>query len=139
MAVDTIDALSRVPLLAEMERTQLERLARSFRERRFDAAQVVTREGEEGAGFFVIVEGVAAVTVRGETRRELGPGDAFGEMALIDRGPRSATVIAETGLLCLALSPWDFRAFVEENPSVAWSLLETMAARLRAADAHHDH
>ena len=91
------------------------------------------------ADALVIVEGVAGVTVGGQARSELGPGDAFGEMALIDRGPRSATVIAETGLRCLALSPWDFRAFVEENPSVAWSLLETMAKRLRAADAHHDH
>jgi CRP-like cAMP-binding protein len=135
VAVDAVEALSRVRLLAGVERRDLERLARSFRERRFDAGQVVTREGEEGSGFFVILEGAAEVSIAGEQRRTLGPGDPLGEMALIDRGPRSATVVASTNLVCLALTPWEFRAFVEEHPTVAWSLLEAMAQRLRAADA----
>jgi CRP-like cAMP-binding protein len=135
VAVDAVEALARVRLLAGVERRDLERLARSFRERRFDAGQVVTREGEEGTGFFVILEGSAEVSIAGERRRTLGPGEALGEMALIDRGPRSATVAATTDLLCLALTPWEFRSFVEEHPSVAWALLEAMAQRLRTADA----
>jgi CRP-like cAMP-binding protein len=138
VAVDAVEALSRVRLLAGVERRDLERLARSFRERRFDAGQVVTREGEEGSGFFIILEGSAEVSVAGEQRRRLGPGDPLGEMALIDRGPRSATVVASTDLTCLALTPWEFRAFVEEHPTVAWSLLEAMAQRLRAADAQSE-
>ena len=75
------------------------------------------------------------VTVGGEYRTTLGPGDAFGEMALIDDGPRTATIVAATDLSCLALSPWDFRPFVEENPTVAWSMLQVLAQRLRDAES----
>jgi CRP/FNR family transcriptional regulator len=68
-------------------------------------------------------------------RTSLGAGDSFGEMALIDEGPRTATVVAATDLRCLALSPWDFRPFVEEHPKVAWSMLQTLARRLRELEA----
>jgi CRP/FNR family transcriptional regulator len=135
MAIDAVDALSRVPLLAGIERRHLERLARQFRERTFPEGAVVTCEGETGAGFFVIAEGSATVTIGGELRASLGTGDAFGEMALIDDGPRSATIVAATDLHCLALSPWDFRPFVEEHPSVAWAMLQTLARRLREVEA----
>jgi CRP-like cAMP-binding protein len=134
VAIDTVEALARVPLLAGIERRDLEGLARSFRERLFQEGDVITREGEEGLGFFVIVEGSANVTVTGEQRASLGPGDAFGEMALIDQGPRSATVVASTDLRCLALTPWEFRPFVEEHPGVAWALLQTLAKRLRSSE-----
>jgi CRP/FNR family cyclic AMP-dependent transcriptional regulator len=135
MAIDTVAALSRVPLLAGIEGRHLERLAREFRDRTFAEGAVVTREGDTGVGFFVIVEGEANVTVGGEYRTTLGPGDAFGEMALIDDGPRTATIVAATDLSCLALSPWDFRPFVEENPTVAWSMLQVLAQRLREAES----
>jgi CRP/FNR family transcriptional regulator len=117
-----------------VQRKELERLAKSFRERRFIEGDVITTEGEPGVGFFVILEGDADVTVGGERRGALGPGDSFGEMALIDEGPRSATVVAVTDLTCLALSAWEFRPFVAEHPDVAWSLLQTLARRLRMAE-----
>jgi CRP/FNR family transcriptional regulator len=135
MPVDAVEALSRVPLLAGIERRHLERLSRQFRERTFPEGHVVTREGESGAGFFVIVEGSATVTVGGDVRTALRAGDSFGEMALIDEGPRTATVVAATDLRCLALSPWDFRPFIEEHPKVAWSMLQTLARRLREIEA----
>jgi CRP/FNR family transcriptional regulator len=135
VAIDTVDALQRVPLLAGLERKDLERLSRSFRERSFVEGDAITREGEEGVGFFVIVEGSASVNVHGELKAALGPGDAFGEMALIDQGPRSATVVAATDVRCLALTAWEFRPFVEEHPSVAWSMLETLARRLRSVES----
>lgn len=131
MAIDAVAALSRVPLLSGIDRRNLERLARQFRERTFPEGSSVTREGDTGVGFFVIVEGSASVTVGDDLRASLSAGDAFGEMALLDDGPRSATVIAATDLRCLALSPWDFRPFVEENPTVAWAMLQTLAKRLR--------
>jgi CRP-like cAMP-binding protein len=135
MAIDTVEALRKVPLFAGIEGRDLERLGRLFRERTFNEGATVTTEGEPGIGFFVITEGSAEVSVRGELRNSLGPGDSFGETALIDEGPRSATVVATTDLRCLALSAWDFRPFVEEHPPVAWALLRALVQRLRKAQA----
>lgn len=134
MAIDPAVALSRVPLFADVEPRHLERLAKQFRDRSFPEGAAVTREGEAGVGFFVVVDGSATVSVGGEERATIGPGDSFGEMALLDEGPRSATIVAATDLRCLALSAWEFKPFVEENPSVAWAMLQTLAARLRALE-----
>jgi len=135
MALDTVEALRQVSIFAGIEGRDLERLARLFRERTFSQGATVTVEGEPGVGFFVITEGSVDVSVGGERRGSLGPGDSFGETALIDEGPRSATVVAATDLRCLALSAWDFRPFVEEHPPVAWALLRTLVQRLRQAQA----
>jgi len=128
-----VELLQRVPLFEHFEKGDLERLARSFKERTFDAGSTVAGEGKTGAGFFVIESGEAAVSVRGDERRSLGPGDYFGEIALIDDGARSATVTAVSDLRCYGLTSWEFRPLVESNASIAWKLLETMAQRLRAA------
>jgi CRP-like cAMP-binding protein len=94
----------------------------------------VAKEGAGGAAFFIIRSGEASVTVRGQARPALGPGDYFGEIALIDGGERTATVTAVTDLVCLGLTYWDFRPFVENHPAVAWGLLQSLAARLRAIE-----
>jgi CRP/FNR family cyclic AMP-dependent transcriptional regulator len=136
MADAPIEALRKVPLFAELEQRELEMLARQLHERRFPDGAEVTKEGAGGAGFFVIAEGNAEVSVRGEQRTTLGPGDYFGEIALIDEGMRSASITAATDLLCYGMTPWEFRPFVEEHPQVAWTLLTTLAKRLRAAQAN---
>jgi CRP/FNR family transcriptional regulator, cyclic AMP receptor protein len=128
-----VDLLQRVPLFADFERGELERLARSFKERTFDAGSTVVGEGKTGAGFFVIENGEATVSMGGADRHKLGPGDYFGEIALIDEGARSATITADSELRCYGLTSWEFRPLVESNASMAWKLLETMAKRLRAA------
>jgi len=128
-----VELLQRVPLFEHFEKGDLARLARSFKERTFDAGTTVAGEGKTGAGFFVIESGEATVSVRGDERRSLGPGDYFGEIALIDDGARSATVTAVSDLRCYGLTSWEFRPLVESNASIAWKLLETMAQRLRAA------
>lgn len=128
-----MELLQRVPLFADFERGELERLARTFKERTFEAGSAVATEGKGGAGFFVIESGAATVSVRGDEHGKLGPGDYFGEIALIDDGGRSATVIADSDLHCYGLTSWEFRPLVESNASIAWKLLETMAKRLRAA------
>ena len=135
MASEQVDILKRVPLLSGLDDRQLERLARSMKERTFPAGSTVTSEGATGTGFFVIAEGTASVTVGGEERARLGPGDYFGEIALIDQDVRSASILAETDLRCYGLTPWEFRPFVEEHPEVAWTLLRTLAQRLRAAQS----
>jgi CRP/FNR family transcriptional regulator, cyclic AMP receptor protein len=130
-----VELLQRVPLFADFERKDLKQLAHSFRERTFDAGSTVADEGQKGAGFFVIESGEASVSVHGSDRGKLGPGDYFGEIALIDDGARSATVMADTELRCYGLTSWEFRPLVEGNASIAWKLLETMAKRLRAAQS----
>ena len=136
MAEAPVELLQRVPLFAEFDRRDLERLARSFKERTFEAGHKVAAEGKGAAGFFVIENGEATVSVRGEERARLGPGDYFGEIALIDDGARSATITAESDLRCYGLTSWEFRPLVESNASIAWKLLETLAKRLREAQHH---
>jgi CRP/FNR family transcriptional regulator, cyclic AMP receptor protein len=130
-----VELLQRVPLFADFERGELQRLARSFKQRIFEAGSTVALEGKTGAGFFVIESGEASVSVHGAERAKLGPGDYFGEIALIDDGARSATVTADSELHCYGLTSWEFRPLVEGNASIAWKLLETMAKRLRAAQS----
>src|SRR5262245_348663 len=92
-------------------------------------------EGSGGSAFFLIESGAAAVTKKGVHQATLGPGDCFGELALIDGGPRSATVTAQTELVCYGLTFWEFRPLVEKNSSIAWKLLQALAKRLREADS----
>jgi CRP/FNR family cyclic AMP-dependent transcriptional regulator len=140
MATSPEEALRNVPIFAGLTDDDLERLARQMKERRFSEGSAVTTEGAGAAGFFVIVEGSATVSVRGEATAQLGAGDYFGEIALIDEGTRSASIIAATDLLCYGLTAWEFRPFVEEHPKIAWTMLQTLARRLREAQAHeHTH
>jgi len=129
-----VEALRQVPLFDNLDEKDLDQLARQMHERRFPEGAEVTTEGATGAGFFVIAEGNADVSIGGEHRTTLGPGDHFGEVALIDDGVRSASIRAATDLLCYGLTPWEFRPFVEDHPQVAWALLETLARRSRQAD-----
>jgi CRP-like cAMP-binding protein len=125
--------LASVPLFQSLSPDDRARVAALFKQRKFAAGETVTKEGSDAAAFFVIEAGTAAVTVRGEHRRTLEPGDYFGEIALIDEGARSATVTAETELVCQGITLWDFRPLVQQNPTVAWTLLQTLARRLREA------
>jgi pyruvate,water dikinase len=128
------DAVHEIPLFAGLAPDQAEQVAERFKERRFAAGETVIREGSGGAAFFLIDGGEAIVSVRGEERARLGPGDAFGELAMIDEGARSATVTASTDLVCWGLTYWDFRPLVESNGAIGWNLLQTLAKRLRAAE-----
>jgi len=131
-----VDALRKVPLFAGLDDEDLGRLANQMKERRFSEGDSMTSEGSGGAGFFVITEGNATVSVGGEVKTALGPGDYFGEIALIDEGTRSATITAATDVTAYGLTSWEFKPFVEDHPQVAWTLLKTLAERLRAAQAH---
>ena len=130
-----VDVLGRVPLFADLSRREVEKIARLFKERRFSEGETVVREGSGGAAFFLIDSGEATVSVRGNDRGKLEAGDYFGEIALIDEGARSATVTATTALVCWGLTFWDFRPLVEANAAIGWKLLQSMAKKLRAAEA----
>jgi CRP/FNR family cyclic AMP-dependent transcriptional regulator len=135
VAEPSVELLQRVPLFAELDPRELERLSGSFKERTFDAGQSVAAEGEGGAGFFVIESGEAVVKVHEEERGRLGPGDYFGDIAMIDQGDRTASIEAVSELKCYGLTFWDFRPLVESDARIAWPLLQAMAKRLRAAEA----
>ena len=130
-----IDLLRRVPLFADLSDRDLERLAQTFKENTFSAGDTIATEVKGGVGFFVIGEGTVEYGVGGEGKGSGGPGDYFGEVALIDAGPRTATVTAASEVRVYGLTPWEFRPLVEENASIAWELLQAMAKRLRAATA----
>ena len=127
MAEGAADLLKRVPIFSDLDKKELERIAGSMKSRTFGAGDTVTAEGQTGIGFFVIDSGEARVTVRGEERRRLGPGDYFGEVALLNESARTATITAETELRCYGMTSWEFRPLVETHPSIAWKLLQAMS------------
>jgi Pyruvate phosphate dikinase, AMP/ATP-binding domain/Cyclic nucleotide-binding domain len=133
-ARDPVAALQRVELFAGMDRRQTEQIARLLKERRFKKGETVIVEGTGGAAFFIIDSGEATVSAKGVDVATLGPGNYFGEIALIDGGPRSATVTAATDLVCYGLTFWEFRPLVERNAAIAWKLLQALAKRLRMAE-----
>jgi len=135
MSKPTPDLLRNVRLFSSLDEKDLRSLAEEFNERRFAAGDKVAMEGESGLMFFVVESGEASVEIHGEEIRTLGPGAAFGEIALIDRRPRTATVTALTDLKTYGLPVFVFRPFVEVRPELAWKLLESMADRLAAAES----
>ncbi|MGH3066021.1 MAG: Crp/Fnr family transcriptional regulator [Gaiellaceae bacterium] len=135
MSKPTPDLLRNVRLFSDLDEKDLESLAEEFNERRFAAGDKIALEGEGGLMFFVVESGEASVEVQGEEVATLGPGAAFGEIALIDRRTRTATVTALSDLKTYGLPVFVFRPFVETRPEVAWRLLESMADRLAAAES----
>ena len=126
-----VDELRQVPLFSGLSQRQLKQLARGFKEREFRPGTSMVRQGEmSGVGFFVITGGEASVSVDGMEVARLGPGDHFGELALISEQVRSATVTADGPLQCLVMAFWDFRRFAKENPDVTWKLLQHLVGVL---------
>lgn len=126
-----VETLRRVPLLTGLEPAEMARVAAAFKVRRFAAGETVTKEGAGAAAFFVIDTGLADVTIHGEHRATLGPGDFFGEIALLDESARTATVTAATDLVCRGITVWEFKPVVMASPGLAWQLLQSLARRVR--------
>jgi len=132
-ASGTAKVIERVPLFDSMSPRDVEGIAALFKKRRFAPGETITKDGAGGAAFFVIESGEATVSVGGRPRATLTNGDYFGEIALIDEGARSATITADTELVCYGLTYWEFRPLVQQNATIAWNLLQTLAKRLRTA------
>jgi CRP/FNR family cyclic AMP-dependent transcriptional regulator len=130
MAVD-IDALRRVHFLAPLKDRELRKLAGSMSERRASAGEDLVTQGSGAIAFFVLLEGHASVIVSGQERRMLGPGDHFGEIALVvPDTPRTATVRAIDDVRLGALARWNFKGFVADHPEVTWPLLVGLARQI---------
>ena len=130
--------LAKVPLFSDLNQRKLRKLAKGFKEKTIGPGITVVREGHmDGVGFFVIAEGKATVSVSGVNVAVIGPGDYFGEIAMITERARGATVTAETQLRCLRMAFWDLRRFAKENPDVCWKLLQHLANVLVEDRARH--
>ena len=132
---DKIDRLEDVGLLSGCSRRQLRAIARISEVIEVPAASVLARAGQPGEEFFLILDGSARVEVSPRKRSRLEPGQYFGEMSLLDGGPRSATVVADTPLRLLVIKRGDFATLLREAPELTQSLLATLSRRVRVAEA----
>jgi len=135
MSQPSADLIRGVPLFSDLDDKTVERLAGEFMERHFDEGVAIATEGVDGLNFFIVASGEASVTVQGNVVGTLGPGSSFGEVALVDKSARSATVTATSPMVAYALPVWSFRPFIEQRPELAWKLLQTLADMLRAAQS----
>ncbi|GAB4329307.1 MAG: hypothetical protein Kow0010_13570 [Dehalococcoidia bacterium] len=128
------DALAQVPLFRELPKKAIERIEKLAHPRTFEKDHVIVKEGDEGVGFFLITSGRVQVTRGDTTLASLGPGEFFGEMALLDNYRRSATVTAAEPTETIALLRSDFIAELRSNPDLAESMLKLMSRRVRELD-----
>jgi CRP-like cAMP-binding protein len=131
------EELKEVPLFSGLSKRQLKQLAGAFREREVKSGTALIREGEKsGITFFVIVDGTATASVAGDEVGKLGPGDHFGELALISERVRGATVVADEPMRCLVMGFWDFRRFAKQNSDITWKLLQHVVELLAEERSH---
>lgn len=126
--------LARVPVFAHCTADEIRTIAGVAQESFFQPAQIIVTQGTPGQAFYLILSGRVEILRDGVSLGAFGAGDFFGEMSLLDNAPRSATIRAIEETSCLMLSSWDFRALLEQHPSIAIKLLEVLSRRLRVAD-----
>jgi CRP-like cAMP-binding protein len=134
-----VDMLSEVDLFTVLTKAEVKKIHDAGKEVSFNAGRTIVSEGETGVGFHMILNGKAKVTVNGRLRATLGPGDYFGEMAIIDRGPRSATVTAETDVTTLGIASWDFMPVLSSNFEMCRKIMVELSRRLRGAEKSLTH
>ncbi|HEY3612100.1 MAG TPA: cyclic nucleotide-binding domain-containing protein [Gaiellales bacterium] len=130
MPDEPYDFLRGVALFSDVSDKDLQTISASMRRRTFSDGDNIVSEGEGGVGFFFVEKGKLAVSKDGVTVAHMGPGDHFGEIALLAGGDRTATVSAEGDVVCWGMPAWNFRPLVREQPSVTVKLLEAMARQL---------
>ena len=132
------EQLAAVDLFAQFTRKDLTRIGRTVVERKYKKGETIVKEGEQAVAFFVVSKGKVEVTKGSGAKKQklavLGPGSVFGETALLDGGPRTATVLAIDDSECLVLSRWDFVAELRTNPHMAVAMLPIVSKRLRKCD-----
>jgi CRP-like cAMP-binding protein len=127
-----VELLKGVPLFANCSKSELQRIASLADELDLSEGATLIREGERGREFIVVAEGAVRVTRNGKTLRDLGSGDFIGEIALVADVPRTATVTATTPVRLLVVTDRAFRSVLEEMPSIATKVLQSLGERLHA-------
>jgi CRP-like cAMP-binding protein len=127
------DVLGEIPLFAGLSKRQRSRIASIAKTRQFRPYTTIVRAGDRGEAFYVVLDGTVIVKPPGKRAAKLGPGEFFGELALLDGAARTASVEAQTDVTLILLGRTGFRKIIEDEPKIAVRLLETVAARLRAA------
>lgn len=128
--------LASVPLLAGLPERTLRHLAFTGKRRAYEAGHVIVEEGASATAFYIVLSGKARVEQGGERLGGLKPGDFFGELALIEKHARTASVIAESEVECLLFPVWEFKALLEEHPEIAVPIMEALIARLHRREHH---
>ncbi len=133
------DALGQVPLFETLSRKDLSRLGRAVVERKYKKGETIVKEGEQAVAFFMITKGRVAVSRSGKSKNgkalaEFGAGNVFGEMALLDEFPRSASVRAVEPTTALGIQRWHFKGILESHPQIALALLPILSRRIRSAE-----
>jgi len=138
--VDLEQQLASAPLLAGLERQTLRRIAAHATRRTYAPGDVIVREGSSGTALYVILRGRVRVERRGEADEavlgELGAGEFFGELALIEEHPRTASVIAVDETECVLFAAWEFRAMLESHPQIALPIMRALIARAHRRERH---
>ena len=128
---ERLEQLSRVRLFEGLNGADLRHIVNVSGVVSHEAGKTIIKEGDSGVGFELILEGEVRVARKGRTVARLGPGDFFGEMALIDEGPRTASIIATSEVTTIGIASWDFKPLVKTRPGMAWALLVHLTKRLR--------
>ncbi len=135
---EKLELMGGVPLFNGLNKKELNKVFDTAKVVWHNEGQEVMSEGRGGVGFHLIVDGKAKVVRHGRTVATLGPGEFFGEMALVDDAPRSASVVADTKLSTLVISKWEFRPMVKDHPELAWKLIEHLVHRVREEQTGRD-
>jgi CRP/FNR family transcriptional regulator, cyclic AMP receptor protein len=133
------ELLAGTPLLTGVDPQGIAMIAQRMVEVDFPKDHVIARQGEVGTGFFLVASGSVRVVRNGQTIANIGPGDFFGELSVLDGRPRVAQVVANEPTTCLGLATWEFEAVVKEQPAVALAILRGLAGRLRELTEAHRH
>jgi CRP/FNR family cyclic AMP-dependent transcriptional regulator len=134
--VELEQQLGTVPLLAGLDPRTRRRLAETGKRRTYGPDEEIVREGSTGTALYIVLSGTARVVRGGETLGQVRAGDFFGELALIEEHPRSASVIAATETECLLFPAWEFTALLEEHPDIAVPIMRALIARLHRREHH---
>jgi CRP/FNR family cyclic AMP-dependent transcriptional regulator len=126
-----IAMLEKNPLWAGLDKKDLKAIIKASKEHKFQTGDIILSKGEGGVGFYLIMEGSVEIKSDGNILAKLGPGQFFGEMAVLDNQPRSADVVAAEPSKCFIVSEWAFKALISENPRIALKMLEEFARRIR--------
>jgi CRP/FNR family cyclic AMP-dependent transcriptional regulator len=129
-----IGMLERSPLWSGIGKQDFKAIVRAAKQQKFESGETIVRKGEEGAGFYLVLDGAVEIRSNGNTLSRLGPGQFFGEMSVVDAQPRSADVVAVEPSRVLVLSAWSFKSLVSERPRIAVKMLQEFVRRLRNTD-----